>query len=511
MEDAKRIYIFDTTLRDGEQSAGAGLTVGEKVRIAQQLAVLGVDIIEAGFAASSEGEFEAMRLIGAEVKGPTICSLARAVESDIITAGEALKNAPKKRIHTFISSSDIHLDHQMRISRDKVLALVINAVKRAKEFTDDVEFSPMDASRTERSFLYDVLEAAIDAGATTVNVPDTVGYALTSEFGSLIKEIRETVPNIDQAIVSVHCHNDLGLATANSVIAVENGARQVEGCINGLGERAGNAALEEVIMALHTRREQFNCTTNIKTEELVPTSKMIARIFSFPVQFNKAIVGKNAFRHSSGIHQDAFLKNRTTFEIMSPDSVGWTGDTIILGKLSGRAGLRSRLHELGYDYSGAELDALFEEFKKLADTKSEVLEEDLRALVDDSRHATDISHKYTFVNLSVASGNEVTSQAEITLELSGGETKKMTSEGTGPVDATFKAIDQIVAEDVQLLEFSVNAVTKGIDALGEVTTRVKRGDSVYFGRGSDTDIIVASAKAYLNAINRSLEIATKNI
>jgi 2-isopropylmalate synthase len=509
-ETEDRVIIFDTTLRDGEQSAGAGLTVEEKLRIAHQLARLGVDVIEAGFAASSPGDFEAVRRIAQEVKGPTICTLSRAVASDIDAAGKALEGVKNARIHTFISASDIHLMHQMRKDREAIMDMAVEAVKRAKSYVDDVEFSPMDASRTDPVYLYAMLEAVIKAGATTVNIPDTVGYSNPEEFGALIKGIFENVPNIKDAVVSVHCHNDLGMAGANSLAAVENGARQVEGCINGLGERAGNAALEEVIMSVETRPDHYKVKTGIDTKEIGNTSRMISNIFGFPVQYNKAIVGRNAFRHSSGIHQDGFLKDRTTFEIMEPDTVGWRGESLVLTKLSGRAGLRARLSELGYRLKDDEIANVFAAFKDLADNKAEIDDRDLHALMSEQHRVADTARTYQVETVHVVCGNDTSPEATVTLHCPDGEKRSTNQHGTGPVDAVCKAIDSIIHMDVELTEFSVNAVTEGIDALGDVTIRIEKDGNVYSGRGADTDIVVASAKAYVNAINRLLMIGAQD-
>jgi 2-isopropylmalate synthase len=505
-----KVKIFDTTLRDGEQSAGAGLTVEEKLRIAHQLNKLGVDVIEAGFAGSSPGDFEAVRRIANEVKGPVITSLARAIDSDIDAAGKALEGVANARIHTFLSSSDVHLMHQMRKDRESIMDMAVHAVERAKSYVDDVEFSPMDASRTEPEYLYTMLEAVIRAGATTVNIPDTVGYSTPEEFGALIRGIKENVPNIGEVVISVHCHNDLGMASANSLAAIENGARQVEGCVNGLGERAGNAALEEVIMAVETRPDHYGVTTGIRTEEIGNSSRMVSSIFGFPVQANKAVVGQNAFRHSSGIHQDAFLKERTTFEIMEPDTVGWRGQAVVLGKLSGRAGLRSRLHELGYDLSDEELASVFVLFKDLADTKREVTDMDLEALMSEQYRMVDTDRTYKVNAVHVVCGNDTVPQAKVTLGCPDGQSRTVESKGTGPVDAVCKAIDQVVDLNIDLTEFAVSAVTEGIDSLGEVTIRVAKDGSVYSGRGSDSDIVVASAKAYVNAINRLITIGVQD-
>ncbi|MBL01297.1 MAG: 2-isopropylmalate synthase [Chloroflexi bacterium] len=509
MNKSDKVIIFDTTLRDGEQSAGAGLTVEEKLRIAHQLNKLGVDVIEAGFAGSSQGDFDAVKRIANEVKGPIITSLARAVETDIDAAGEALKGAKNARIHTFISASDIHLMHQMRKDRESIMDMAVKAVERAKTYVDDVEFSPMDATRTDPKYLYTMLEAVIKAGATTVNIPDTVGYSNPKEFGELIRGIKENVSNIDQAVISVHCHNDLGMASANSLSAIENGARQIEGCINGLGERAGNAALEEVIMAIETRPDFYGLQTNIDPKEIGNSSRMVGSIFGFPVQANKAIVGQNAFRHSSGIHQDGYIKNHSTFEIMEPESVGWRGEALVLGKLSGRAGLRARLRELGYELNDEELANIFLKFKDLADNKREITDMDLEALMSEQHRIIDTNRTYHVDSVKVVCGNNVTPKAEVTLECPDKDKRHVISEGTGPVDAVCKAIDQVVKLGAELTEFSVSAVTEGIDSLGEVTIRIEKEGSVYSGRGSDSDIVFASAKAYVNAINRYLMISEK--
>lgn len=505
--DVDRVVIFDTTLRDGEQSAGAGLTVAEKMRIARQLAKLNVDVIEAGFAGSSPGDFEAVRSISHEVEGPVICSLARAVESDIEAAARALEGAARPRIHTFISSSDVHLMHQMRRDRETIMDMAVAAVEKAKTYCDDVEFSPMDATRTIPEYLYAMLEAAIRAGATTVNVPDTVGYSNPVEFGRLIRGVFENVSNIGSAVVSVHCHNDLGMSVANSLAAIENGARQVEGCVNGLGERAGNAALEEVIMALQTRPDHYRVHTGVDVREIGATSRLISSIFGFPVQYNKAIVGQNAFRHSSGIHQDGFLKERTTFEIMHPETVGWRGEALVLGKLSGRAGLRRRLSDLGYNLDDDELGDVFVAFKDLADQKKEVTDADLESLMREQQRYADTHRRYILGRVHVECGNDQSPTAEVSIQTPDGGVKEAEAEGTGPVDAVCKAIDQMVELDVELTEFAVNSVTEGIDAIGEVSIRIEHDEAAYSGRGSDTDIVVASAKAYINAINRALMIA----
>ena len=499
-----KVMIFDTTLRDGEQSAGAGLTTEEKLEVARQLDRMGVDIIEAGFAASSPGDFEAVQTIAREVRRPIICSLARCVPGDIDSAWEAIKGAERPRIHVFLSSSDIQILHQLRSNREDVMDRAVAAVERAKSYCEDVEFSPMDATRTEPEYLYQLLEAAINAGATTVNIPDTVGYTVPSEFKDLLKEIKENVPNIDKAVLSVHCHNDLGLATANSIAAVEAGARQVEGCVNGLGERAGNAAIEEIIMGLETRKDTLGVSTNIDTRQIYPSSRLVSEITGFPVQPNKAIVGNNAFRHASGIHQDAVLKERTTFEIMEAQAVGWPSNAIVLGKLSGRSGLRSRLDEMGYVLSQDELDEVFTDFKNLADRKREVTDADLDVLMSSRRRQEYEPSIYHLEHVQVSCGNHDIPTATVSLVDPDGNTITDAATGTGPVDSVYKAINRIVEVPNTLTEFTVNAVTEGIDAIGRVTIRIEKDGVIYVGRGSDTDIIVASAKAYMSALNRLL-------
>ena len=506
MVSKEKVIIFDTTLRDGEQSAGAGLTVDEKNIIALQLEKLGVDIIEAGFAASSPGDFQAVRKISKEVKKSTVASLARVVPSDIESAAKALEFANNPRIHTFVSSSSIHMEHQMRKDPEEILEMAVIAVKKAKQYVDDVEFSPMDATRTDFDFLITLLKSTIEAGATTINIPDTVGYGIPNEFGELIKRISKEVSNLNNTIISVHCHNDLGLAVSNSLAAVENGARQIEGCINGLGERAGNASIEELVMGLETRKDYFGISTNIKTSEIGPTSRLVSNLFGFPLQANKAIVGQNAFRHSSGIHQDAHLKERSTFEIMTPEDVGWRGEAIVLGKLSGRAGLRSRLKDIGYDLNDEELLEIFSAFKILADQKKEITDLDLESLMAEHNRSTSQGN-FEIHSVEVQCGNMVKPQATVSLKIPEGGYKKVQSIGTGPVDAVCKAIDKIIEIPVNLTEFSVNSVTQGIDSLGEVTIRISDNlGQIFSGRGSDADIVVSSAKAYVNAINRMITI-----
>lgn len=502
----EKVLIFDTTLRDGEQSAGIGLTTSEKLDIARQLDRLGVDIIEAGFAASSPGDLEAVKAIAKEIRRPIIASLARCHPGDIDAAWEGVKDAERPRIHVFISSSDVQIMHQLRKNPEEVMDMAVASVERAKSYCEDVEFSPMDATRTDPAYLYKLLEAAIDAGATTVNIPDTVGYALPSEFAQRIQDVRDNVPNIDRAVISVHCHNDLGNAAANSVAAVQVGARQVEGCINGLGERAGNASLEEVIMAIETRKDLLGVSTNTDTTQIYRTSRMVSDITGFPVQPNKAIVGANAFRHASGIHQDGILKERTTFEIMAPESVGWPSGSLVLGKLSGRAGFRSRLEELGFSLDQKQLDTAFTAFKDLADRKREVTDADLESLMSSERRIRSEPSLYALEHVQVSSGNHGIPTATVSLTEPDGGSKTDAATGTGPVDAVYQAINRVVQVPNRLTEFRVDAVTEGIDALGDVTIRIEKDGQSYVGRGSDTDIIVASAKAYMNALNRLLAI-----
>ena len=499
-----KVLIFDTTLRDGEQSAGIGLTTQEKLEIAKQLERLGVDIIEAGFAASSPGDFEAVQSIVREVRGPVIASLARCVANDIDRAWEAIKDAEHPRIHVFISSSDVQILHQLRSNPEEVLDTAVASVERAKSYCDNVEFSPMDASRTDMDYLYKLVEAAINAGATTINIPDTVGYAMPWEFRERIENIKRNVPNIDKAVLSVHCHNDLGQAVGNSLAAVSTGARQVEGCINGLGERAGNAALEEVIMAIETRKDLYGVSTNINTRQIYRTSRLVSDITGFSVQPNKAVVGANAFRHASGIHQDGLLKERTTFEIMDPQSIGWPSSSFVLGKLSGRAGLRSRLEDLGYKLTQEELNQTFEDFKDLADRKREVTDADLLALMSSRRRTQDIPATYMLEHVQVSSGNHEIPTATVTLTDPDGQSITDAATGTGPVDAVYKAINRIVQVPNELTEFRVDAVTEGIDAIGDVTIRIEQEGQTFVGRGANTDIMVASAEAYMNALNRLL-------
>ena len=495
----RTIKIFDTTLRDGEQSPGASMNTAEKLQLAKQLARMGVDIIEAGFAIASPGDFEAIKTIAGEVEGPSICSLARAKEADIKRAWEAIKDAPKKRIHTFHSTSEIHLKYQYRIGPKEALKRSVEMVKFAKSFIDDVEFSPMDATRTDMGYLCEVTEAVIEAGATTVNIPDTVGYSIPSEFGSIIKEIRKRVKNIDKAVISIHCHNDLGLSTSNSLAAVLNGAGQIECTINGIGERAGNCSMEEVVMALRTRRDLFNADTNINTEEIMRSSRLVTSITGISVQPNKAIVGANAFAHESGIHQDGLLKEKTTYEIITPESIGLRKTKFVLGKHSGRNAFRTRLSELGFTLSDDDINSAFKRFKEIADQKKDMYDEDLVALV--SSEVSTVPEKYKLIKMSVSSGTGQKPSAMVKMRV-GEKTLQKTQKGDGPIDAIFKAITQITGTKSKLLKYEVKAITGGTDALGEVVCSLEENDISVTGHGADTDIITASAKAYINALNK---------
>lgn len=500
MSGKDRLVIFDTTLRDGEQSPGASMTKAEKIRIAKSLEKMKVDVIEAGFAIASPGDFDAVKSIAETIKDSTICSLSRALDKDIDRAAEALKNANSSRIHTFIATSPIHMKYKLQMESDQVIEQAVRAVKRARNHTADVEFSCEDAGRSEIDFLCRIIESAIEAGATTINIPDTVGYAIPSQFGETIKTLIERIPNSDQAIFSVHCHNDLGLAVSNSLAAVMSGARQVECTINGLGERAGNASLEEVVMAVRTRKDLFDVETALDATQIVPTSRLVSSITGFPVQPNKAIVGANAFAHESGIHQDGILKHRETYEIMAAQDVGWHTNSLILGKHSGRNAFKSRLEELGIQLdTETELNAAFSRFKDLADKKHEIFDEDLQALVSDTK-LTEVEEQFKLVCMSVSSETGVTPKAKITL-LVNGEEMTAESEGGGPVDATYKAIESIASSGASLQLYSVNAITSGTDSQGEVTVRLELGGRIVNGIGADTDIVIASAKAYINALN----------
>lgn len=498
-----RVIIFDTTLRDGEQAPGFSMNLNEKIMMAHQLARLGVDVIEAGFAASSPGDFNSIKRIAEEVKGPIICSLARANRKDIEQAAKALEPAERKRIHTFIATSEIHMKYKLKMDKDEVLERAVDAVRFARNFTDDVEFSAEDATRSDLDFLCKVFEEVIKAGATTINIPDTVGYTVPSEFKEKILYIMNRVPNIDKVVVSVHCHNDLGLAVANSLIAVEAGVRQVECTINGIGERAGNAALEEIVMALKTRKDHFKVTTNINTREIYRTSQLLSHITGVYVQPNKAIVGKNAFAHEAGIHQHGVLENPLTYEIMRPEDIGLPTNRLVLGKHSGRHALKARIEELGFtNLSDEMIDKVFEKFKVIADRKKEVFDEDIYAIVQEV--LLDVPVKtYKLEYLHVLSGNTIVPSSTVILKR-GDEIFQDSATGDGPVDATFKAIDRITGLNGTLLSYRIRAVTQGKDAVGEVTVEVKFNGRVFVGKGSSTDIIEASALSYIDAVNKYL-------
>jgi len=504
-EKMNKIIIFDTTLRDGEQSPGASLEKADKLEIAKQLKVLGVDAIEAGFPISSPGDFNSVKLIAEKVKGPIICGLARCMEKDIKAAAGAVKPAQHPRIHVFLATSKIHMKYKLQKAEDEILRLAVWGAKLARQFVDDVEFSPEDASRSEKDFLYRVIEAVIEAGVTTINVPDTVGYAIPADYGQLIADIRNNVPNINKAIISVHCHNDLGLAVSNSLSAVKNGAGQVECTINGIGERAGNASLEEVVMAIKTRQDFFKCSTNVNTKELCKTSHMVSKLTGVMVPLNKAVVGINAFSHESGIHQDGVLKERGTYEIMSPLDVGFGESRLVLGKHSGRHALNLRLIKLGYKFNDVKLGKIFEAFKVLADKKKEVFDDDLRAIVDDQEGRV-VSEKYKLHSFQVTTGTDVTPNAMVKLNVGANSRSPLRQQaeasGDGPIDACYNAIDKISKIKGKLVDYSIRSVTSGKDALGEVSVKVAFKNRVISGRGTDTDIIQASIKAYLNAVNK---------
>ncbi|MBY0436985.1 MAG: 2-isopropylmalate synthase [Burkholderiales bacterium] len=496
-----RLIIFDTTMRDGEQSPGATMTREEKLRIARQLERMRVDVMEAGFPAASNGDFEAVHSVASIIRESTVCGLSRANEADIRRCAEAIAPAPRKRIHTFLATSRIHMEKKLRMEPSQVLETAVNAVKFARGFTDDVEFSPEDAGRSDIDFLCRVLEAVIKAGATTLNIPDTVGYTMPDQYGALIRVLRERVPGADKVVWSTHCHNDLGLAAANSLAGVMNGARQVECTINGLGERAGNAALEEIVMAVRTRQDFFTCDTNIDTTQIVPASRLVSGITGFAVQPNKAVVGANAFAHESGIHQDGVLKNRETYEIMRAQDVGWNANRIVLGKLSGRNAFRTRLQELGVVVESEEiLNAAFARFKELADRKHEIFDEDLQALMSDETVTAQVEF-YKLASMSAHSETGEPPRASVTLSIGGSE-RTANCTGSGPVDAAFKAVESLAGSGADLQLYSVNSITKGTESQGEVTVRLHLAGRIVNGVGADTDIVVASVKAYLNALNR---------
>lgn len=498
--DKNRVIVFDTTLRDGEQSPGASMTGDEKLRIAKSLEMLNVDVIEAGFAMASPGDFNAIKRIAETIKGNTICSLSRALEKDIDRAAEALKPAERGRIHTFIATSPIHMQHKLCMTPDQVVEQAVHAVKYARNLIDDVEFSCEDAGRSDLDFLCRIIEAAIDAGASTINIPDTVGYALPHQYGNTIAQLIERIPNADKAIFSVHCHNDLGLAVANSLSAVFNGARQVECTINGLGERAGNASLEEIVMAIQTRQDELSVHTNINTSQIVPTSRLVSGITGFPVQPNKAIVGANAFAHESGIHQDGILKHRETYEIMKAEDVGWHANRLTLGKLSGRNAFKTKISDLGISFvDNEEMNEAFNRFKVLADKKSEIFDDDLQALISEIR-TTHLQEKYQLIELEAYSRTGTMPEAKLVMNVDG-LTTEARSQGDGPVDAIFKAIETIANSQAHLALYNVNAITSGSDSQGDVSVRLEKEGRIVNGSGADTDIVIASAKAYIDALN----------
>lgn len=501
-----RIFIFDTTLRDGEQSPGASMNSAEKLRLARQLEKLGVDAIEAGFPAASPGDLEAVRQIANKVRGLQVTALARASKDDIDKAWEAIKGAANPRIHTFIATSDIHLKHKLRMSREEVVAAAVDAVKYAKSFTENVEFSAEDGSRSDRDFLCKVFEAAIEAGATICNLPDTVGYAVPDEFGELVSYVMTHTPNIHKAIVSIHCHNDLGLATANTLAGLKAGARQAEVTINGIGERAGNTSLEEIVMGLYTRREHLNLQSSIKTQEIHPTSRLVSMVTGIVVQPNKAIVGANAFAHEAGIHQDGVLKNKMTYEIMEPETVGLASNQLVLGKHSGRHAFRQKLNDLGYDLSEDEINHLFQRFKELADKRKEVLDEDIEVLY--AEEILRVPDRFKLEYLNVVSGTGAVPTATVKM-LIDGEMAQSAGFGVGPIDAAYNTIAKMTGTNSKLLRFAVNSISGGMDAQGEVTVRLKDDGLVVLGKGADPDIITAAAKAYINGLNR-LEYLKRN-
>lgn len=500
---SEKILIFDTTLRDAEQTPGAALNGNEKLSIAKHLSALNVDVIEAGFPRSSPADFEAVNRIANEIDGPEICALSRIVEKDITDAWEAIKNAKRPRIHTFVGTSEIHIKGIMRSDKNTILKSSIESVAYARSLCSTVEFSPMDAARTDPTYLFEIIYATIEAGASIINIPDTVGYAIPSEFGHLIANIKQSVTNIEQAVISVHCHNDLGLAVANSIAAIKNGARQVECTVNGLGERAGNTSMEEIVMAIRTRRDHFeDVHTDVITTEIVPISRLVSRTMGMPVAANKAIVGANAFAHSSGIHQDGVIKQRDTFEIINPEVVGLQESQIILSPRSGRNALRHRLAVLGYKVETEQLDSIYERFLSLADKKKEVHDADLEAIMQDESKTVLISEtRYQFDHIQIFSGNQITSTATVGITTKDGSVTEAAT-GDGPVDATYKAISRITGFSPKLSDYQIRSVTEGMDAIGEVTVKVQEKGRSFIGHGASTDIIEASAKAYINAINK---------
>ncbi|MGL5417129.1 MAG: 2-isopropylmalate synthase [Clostridium sp.] len=495
----KKIYIFDTTLRDGEQTPGVSLNPNEKLEIAKALESLGVDVIEAGFPVTSKGDFDGVKLISENIKNSTVNALARANKNDIDVAYEAIKGANKRRIHTFLATSDIHMKYKLKMSREEVLEKIFEMVSYAKSLVEEVEFSPEDASRTEKEFLYKVLERAIEGGATILNIPDTVGYTTPTEFGELIKGIKENVRGIEKAIISVHCHNDLGLAVANSLEAVKNGAEQVECAVNGLGERAGNAALEEIIMAIKTRKDIYDFNLDVNTEKIYRVSSLVSHYTGVNVQPNKAIVGKNAFAHESGIHQHGILANRETYEIMTPESVGFKTNNMVLGKHSGRHAFEDRVKELGYDIDKVSINEAFIKFKEVADKKKEISDKDIEAILNHGR--INIKEKYKLKSFNVSTGNNITSTATVMLEIDG-EVKEEAACGDGPVNALYNAIERVLDKKRIVKDYSINAITSGADALGEVSIKLESENNKVIGRGVSTDVIEASILAYVNALNK---------
>lgn len=500
------VVIFDTTLRDGEQSPGASMNIAEKLRLARQLEKLGVDVMEAGFPASSQGDFESVQMIAQKIRDVQVTALARTSKEDIDRAWEAVREAANPRIHTFIATSDIHLKHKLKMDRDQVVREAVDAVRYAKGFTDNVEFSTEDGTRSDRDYLCRIFEAVIEAGATTVNLPDTVGYTVPEEYARLITYVRQHTPNIHKAVISAHCHNDLGLATANTLAGIKAGARQAEVTINGIGERAGNTSLEEVVMTLSTRKDLMGLSTGINATEIHPTSRLVSMITGIVVQPNKAIVGANAFAHEAGIHQDGVLKNPMTYEIMTPETIGLSSNKLVMGKHSGRHAFRKRLEELGYELDGEELDRLFKKFKQLADKRKEILDEDIEALV--AEEILRVPDVYELDYLNVVSGTVAVPTATVKLKIRGQDAQSA-GFGVGPIDAAFNTIAKMTGSQAKLMRFSVNAITGGMDAQGEVTVRLQENGLVALGKGADPDIITASAKAYVNGLNR-LEYLKKN-
>jgi 2-isopropylmalate synthase len=509
----EKVLIFDTTLRDGEQSPGASLSIAEKLEIAHQLAALGVDIVEAGFPVSSPAQFEATRRVCEEVAGPVIAALARAHEQDVEAAGKAIAPAKNKRIHTFIATSPIHMKYKLKKSSDEVLKMAVQAVRQAKSFTENIEFSPEDACRSEMSFLIEILAAVIEAGATTLNIPDTVGYVLPYEYGQTIARLKSDVPGIDKCVISTHCHNDLGMAVANSLAGVRNGARQVECTVNGLGERAGNAALEEIVMGIHTRPDFFTqagaqpLRTNINTKEIYRTSQLVSRMTGFVIQPNKAVVGANAFAHEAGIHVDGMLKERTTYEIMTPETIGLLGSRMVLGRHTGRHGFTERCKQLGYKLAEHELEHAYQRFLEIADKKKEVYDDDIAAIIDDEIRLVEKVYELQYLHVACGTGTLPTASVKIRIK---GETKQAAACGDGPVDAAYEAIREATGLAPKVESYSIRAVTGGKEALGEASIKISENDRVFVGRGISTDIIEASAKAYIDAINRMVSTQNKS-